>query len=148
MNDPDTNPILNNPYDYPEYHWKLDDAGKATNEMLGGRRPSGAYLTVPKPEREQGAVTITEEKAEPYEQINQMRAQVQEWRNAGYPGTSNTTRNLLEYWTREDDFDNRPFFCQIDAVESTIYICDLLSKKTPPPKKSAKLSAKTAFTAS
>ncbi len=47
----DANPILNGPWDEPSRHWKLDEYFKQTAEIAGGRRASGAYLSVPAPRR-------------------------------------------------------------------------------------------------
>ena len=47
------------------------------------------------------------------------------WREAGYPGVSGVTRRLLEYWTDPEEFDSRRFFfCQIEAVETLIWLTE------------------------
>ena len=45
--------------------------------------------------------------------------------NAGYPGVSGVTRRLLKYWTDPEEFENRRFFfCQIEAVETLIWLTE------------------------
>ena len=45
------------------------------------------------------------------------------WRDTDYPGITRTTRQLLEYWKRPGR-DRRLFFCQIEAVETAIYLTE------------------------
>lgn len=46
---PVTNPVLNNPYDPPNRHWRLDRNLRAIDaQPLTGRRPSLALLPVPR----------------------------------------------------------------------------------------------------
>ena len=47
------------------------------------------------------------------------------WREAGHPGVSGVTRRLLEYWTDPEEFESRRFFfCQIEAVETLIWLTE------------------------
>ena len=54
---------------------------------------------------------------------------VREWRDAGYPGTTETTRRLLAWWFDTDhEVDGRPFAfypAQREAVESLIYVYEV-----------------------
>ena len=43
------------------------------------------------------------------------------WRRGGWPGVTPTTRRLLEYWT-DPSASGKLFFCQIEALETAIYI--------------------------
>ena len=45
----------------------------------------------------------------------------------GYVGTTATTRHLLEYWNDEER-ERRLFFCQIEALETAIYITEVAGK--------------------
>ena len=50
------------------------------------------------------------------------------WRSLGWPGVTPTTRRLLEYWTNEER--ERPlFFCQIEALETAIYLTECATKQ-------------------
>jgi type III restriction enzyme len=45
----------------------------------------------------------------------------------GYVGVTGTTSRLLAYWTR--DLRDKPlFFCQVEAVETAIYITEVARK--------------------
>jgi type III restriction enzyme len=42
-------------------------------------------------------------------------------------GITNTTRQLLEYWNNPDR-ERKPFFCQIEAMETAIYLAEVANK--------------------
>ena len=45
------------------------------------------------------------------------------WREAEYPGVTAITKRLLEHWTDPEEFENRRFFfCQLEAVETLIWL--------------------------
>ena len=126
---PTSSPIINSPYDAPTWHWSLDMEFRACEPALAGRRPSGAYLSVPKPQRRQGALDLTSghrssQQIEPHRQINQIRAAVEAWREAGYPGARAATMALIEHWSNPDTDGLQPYFCQRDAVETAIFLAE------------------------
>jgi len=49
------------------------------------------------------------------------------WRQDGYLGTTKTTARLLEYW-QQPDREKKLFFCQIEALETAIYITEVAKK--------------------
>lgn len=116
----DANPILNGPWDEPSRHWKLDEYFKQTAEIAGGRRASGAYLSVPAPRRgprPKGDCALMA----PHPGINAIRGHVGAWRRAGYSGARERTRRLLEWWAGDGPRE-RPFFAQREAVETVIWL--------------------------
>ncbi len=78
--------------------------------ILSARRPSKAYL------------------------VNELRKAVYKWRDEGYPGVTNTTRRLLQFWFKEDHrLDGglfRFWFCQREAIETLIYVYEVMKKRT------------------
>lgn len=120
------NPIINNPYERPRHHWDLDGNGRATDVLLDGRRPSGPYRGVPLPAGSHEHADCNDEGSEPYAQINAIRAGVASWRKGGYKGASRMSRRLLEHWSRDARSERRPFFCQIDAIETLVWLCEAL----------------------
>ena len=52
---------------------------------------------------------------------------VSQWRAGGYVGVTATTARLLEYWTNPER-ERKLFFCQIEAVETAIYITEVAKK--------------------
>ena len=52
---------------------------------------------------------------------------MQLWRQGGYVGVTPTTARLLDYWT-DPDREKKLFFCQIEALETAIYITEVAKK--------------------
>lgn len=65
-----------------------------------------------------------------------VRREVDAWRAGGYPGASATTRRLLEHWFL-DEHETAPgvpfryYFAQREAVESVIYLYEVLGVRSP-----------------
>src|SRR3989344_3019440 len=127
------NPILNSPYNEPNRHFKADDKG-LTDEIVDGRRPSSSYIPVPRAKTKQkqldlnladGAFGVELQKDNEF--INKVRAKIKMWRDGGYQGITKTSRDLLSYW-RDDTRENKLFFCQIEALETLMYINEVAEK--------------------
>ena len=57
--------------------------------------------------------------------VETIRPRVKAWRADGYPGASGTTRRLLEHWHNvEGREDRRFFFCQLEAIETLIWLSE------------------------
>ena len=121
------NPIINSPYEEPHHHHELDERGNPTGHVLVGRRRSTYLTPIPQPRRQskqqRGLFEEQLERAEENANINNMRQWVSRWRTLGYPGATRISRQLLEYWRRPDRV-NRLFFCQIEALETAIFITE------------------------
>jgi type III restriction enzyme len=126
------NPVLNSPYGEPIRHWKFTDEG-ITDEIVEGRRISSYFVPVPQPRRrgkDKQFVLDTEwtkDREKENDTINRVRGRVALWREGGYIHITRTTRRLLEYW-KDPERENKLFFCQIEAVETAIYIAEAASK--------------------
>ena len=66
--------------------------------------------------------------------VNQIRPRVKAWREADYPGATGITKRLLQHWrdTEQRDTNRRFFFCQLEAIETLIWLTE-----APPPSESA-----------
>ncbi|NQW48277.1 MAG: DEAD/DEAH box helicase family protein [Planctomycetes bacterium] len=131
-------PILNSPYEYPTQHWELDKTGQPTHEIIGKRRPVSFITPIPRAQRGQGgqgdlvlgdASGISNEKQLYHAAIiNRVREHVDRWRSIPDPnqwGVSPETARLLQYWRHHDFTNIRPFFCQIEAVETAIWLTEV-----------------------
>jgi len=134
-------PILNSPYEYPSWHWELDKQGQPTQQIIERRRKAEYITPIPKPRKRKVAAAQTdlvfdegkglstqEQQYDPTPIINLLRSRVDEWRSLPNPNdwqvTPETTR-LLKHW-RHHPFNNiRPFFCQIEAVETAIWLTEV-----------------------
>jgi type III restriction enzyme len=110
--------IICNPYHSPSHHWAYDHNIQGF-EKKDGRRRAG-YMV--------GSASNTgfgEYRELPLAQ--NIRERVDAWRNAGFPGVTKVTKDLLDYWTLRALGDNelRPFFfCQLEAVETLIWLTE------------------------
>lgn len=134
-------PILNSPYHCPSEHWELDAEGQPTNRRVPTRRKSELISPLPMPKsrrssRDQSGLQfdVTNEYSEesqkynPTPIINEIRSYVESWRklpnSEDWKVTSETAR-LLEHWRRDDIRSFRPFFCQIEAIETVIWLSEV-----------------------
>ena len=62
--------------------------------------------------------------------VNKIRNAVFAWRSDNYPGISETTKRLLNFWFKEDHIvENDLFsfwFCQREAIETLIYVYEVM----------------------
>ena len=111
--------VICSPYEMPGEHWRYShSAGKY--ELAPGRRPAGYVRAAPSRSRsadDQGEFR-------PLRLPNLIRARVGRWRSAGYPGITGTTRRLLAHWTDAGARAERLFFCQIEAIETIIWMTE------------------------
>ncbi len=119
-------PILNSPYEEPLEHWYIRTG--ETPERVQGRRP--AMVFQPRDQREawdisDGILNPLPNYERGYEMrlVNLVRERVARWREAGYPGVTRTTDELLRYW-RRDGRDKRLFYAQLEAVETIVFLTE------------------------
>lgn len=124
------NPIINSPYSEPTCHFRFTEEG-ITDEIVQSRRISAYFVPIARPKKKRGQLIFdtewTQDRIEENRFINQVRARVGQWRQGGYQGVSKMTASLLEYWQRPDR-ERLLFFCQIEAVETAIYITEVARK--------------------
>ena len=147
------NPILNSPYRYPGRHWELDADGQPTRKIVESRRRAEFISPIPKPKKRGGKIPAGQEsqesrhtqealifdegkglstRAQQYEQhagiINSVRREVDEWRQRPDPRqwrVTPETARLLRHWRHHRFTGVRPFFCQIEAAETAIWLAEV-----------------------
>jgi type III restriction enzyme len=135
-------PILNSPYDYPSQHWELDETGQPTQKVIEARRQAEFITPIPKPKKrkakdKQGNLDMGHEVSSEEQQyhsaiINGVRAEVDKWRAIPNPndwGVTPETARLLQHWRHHDFSGVRPFFCQVEAVETAIWLTEVAPNK-------------------
>lgn len=136
-------PILNSPYTLPEKHWELDESGQPTQKILDFRRPASFITPIPKPKKStalQGtlledatakALSTKEQEYELATRINELRNTITSWRTLPDPKTwkvTPETGRLLQHWRHHEFGGIRPFFCQLEAVETAIWLTEVAPK--------------------
>ncbi|MEL6709369.1 MAG: DEAD/DEAH box helicase family protein [Pseudomonadota bacterium] len=141
-------PILNSPYAEPQRHHALDEEGQPTElPPVQGRRPSALLSPVPKPRKRKSrksdedqqdlklyaddGLSSEEQEYNPTPIINDIRTQLKTWRSITNPadwGVSPATARLLQHWRSHEYQGIRPFFCQVEAVETIIWLTEVARK--------------------
>src|SRR5262245_21886273 len=124
------NPIINSPFEEPRRHWVFDDAG-ITNTIKDERRKSSYFIPIAQPRKRDRQLTLetqwTLDRLKDNDDINYVRGRVERWRRQAYPDITPVTRLLLEHW-KEPDREQRRFFCQIEALETMIFLTEAAAK--------------------
>ena len=110
--------IINNPYSEPKIHWDYDRTNR-TFSIKDGRRPAGYIIASGSSKSFDDPGVFVE-----IPLVNQIRGRVKEWREKGYLGVSGVTRNLLAHWNSAGERHNRFFFCQLEAIETLIWLTE------------------------
>lgn len=113
--------------------------------MIESRRRSDLITPVPKPKKRKAAKAQTEmvldsgdglstadQEYNPTPIINKIRGHVESWRNLPNPndwGVTPETARLLQHWRHHPFQGVRPFFCQIEAVETAIWLTEVAPQK-------------------
>ncbi|MCL2824707.1 MAG: DEAD/DEAH box helicase family protein, partial [Polyangiaceae bacterium] len=134
-------PILNSPYAYPTRHWELDNTGQPTQQIIDERRAARFITPIPKPKKRklgdpQKAMVFDEglglstaaQQYDPTSMIGEIRSLVGWWRalpNQSSWHVTPETGRLLQHWRHHPFAGLRPFFCQIEAVETLIWLTEV-----------------------
>ncbi len=138
-------PILNSPYEYPSRHWELDDDGQPTHRIIASRRGAEFVTPIPKPRRRggrQARLAIDEDQGMSSSEqeygltayVGEIRQRVDAWRTIPNPedwGVTPETARLLQHWRHHEFSDYRPFFCQVEAVETAIWLTEVAPRLGP-----------------
>ena len=140
-----TQPIINSPYEYPTRHWELDAEGQPTHRLIDRRRRAEFVTPIPKARTrkapgaqdalEFGDRTGVATKAQGYDPtpiINELRGHVDRWRALPSPGdwqVTPETARLLRHWRHHRFGGVRHFFCQIEAIETLIWLTEVAPRR-------------------
>ena len=133
-------PILNSPYEYPGRHWELDADRQPTNRVVDRRRTVSFITPIPAARKQRAkrqqemvfdeAASALGTDGQQYDLtaiIESVRHSVGEWRRlprTKWQVTPETAR-LLHHWRHHQFSDIRPFFCQVEAVETVIWLTEV-----------------------
>jgi len=132
-------PILNSPYQYPKRHWELDGTGQPTQQLIETRRRAEFITPIPKAKKQKGAAKqesllfddgLSSQK-QAYDHtavINSVRKEVDKWRELKNPAdwrVTPETARLLQHWRHHPFSSIRPFFCQVEAAETLIWLTEV-----------------------
>ena len=110
--------IINSPYKEPKEYWDYDENSQSFHRKFG-RRSAGYYIA------NQGSNQFNEKgNFIPLPLVNEIRKRVKAWKLNNYPGITSVTRKLIEHWYARDVRRFPFFFCQLDAIETIIWLVE------------------------
>ena len=134
-------PILNSPYKSPARHWELDKSGQPTQRITENRRKADFITPIPKPRRRKNyqtqddfvfdegkGLSTKEQQYDTTSLVNEIRSHVDAWRalpNANQWQVTPETALLLKHWRSYNFTGFRPFFCQVEAAETLIWLTEV-----------------------
>lgn len=134
-------PILNSPYIKPDRHWELDSLGQPTQKIIETHRRAEFITPIPKPKKQKKVpaqqafvfdegkgLSTKEQQYDPTSIINHIRSEVDHWRALPHPDqwqVTPETARLLRHWRHHPFGGVRPFFCQVEAVETMIWLAEV-----------------------
>lgn len=132
-------PILNSPYRRPTRHHALDDEGQPLDSPpVDGRRSSKYLVPVPRGRRAKASAAQKDldldqggregGRYSPNDLVNELRRHLESWRALPNPsdwGVTPTTQRLLQHWRHHEFSNQRPFFCQVEAAETIIWLSEV-----------------------
>jgi type III restriction enzyme len=143
-------PILNSPYELPSRRHALDKDGQPLDAPpIQRRRRSELITPVPKPRKRRKAgrdtqqalvfedaagLTDAGQEYNPTPIINEIRDHVAAWRNLPNPNdwqVTPATPRFLQNWRHHLFRERRPFFCQVEAVETIIWLTEVAEPSWP-----------------
>lgn len=133
-------PILNSPFEYPMRYWELDETGQPTEKVIECRRSAKFITPIPKPKKRKAAaqsgfvfdegkgLSTKEQQYDPTSIINEVRGNVVAWRSLPNPNqwqVTPETARLIQHWRHHKFGGVRPFFCQVEAAETAIWLTEV-----------------------
>jgi type III restriction enzyme len=117
--------IINSPYEEPRSYWRYNRENRTFTLVEGERRPAGYVIASESSKSFDDPGVFVE-----IPLVNQIRPRVKTWREEGYPGVTGITKRLLEHWVNPEEFETRRFFfCQLEAVETIIWLAEAPAAK-------------------
>ena len=124
-------------------HWELDDRASLPNESLRRRRRAEFITPIPKPEKRKGSgrkswilslrkrsISSPDQQYDPTPIINEFRHYVDQWRSLPIPtiGGSHPKPPVCCSIGATITSRHPPFFCQVEAVETAIWLTEVAPK--------------------
>jgi len=133
-----SNPILNNPYEPPRFHYATDpkDGSLNYNDIRKGRRVYTRERQVI-PLKQIQASLLDMNEATTTEDLNHvinlLREEISDWRNDGYNDVTRVSQTLLNFWFNnpEREVTQKLFFAQQEAIETAIWLNEVAEKTNP-----------------
>src|ERR1700731_2139853 len=106
-------PIISSPYECPTRHWELDETGQPTQKIIERRRSAKFITPIPKPKKRKSPA----QSGFVFDEGKGLSTKEQQY--------DPETACLLQHWRHHEFSGVRPFFCQVEAVETAIWLTEV-----------------------
>ena len=127
------NPIINRPYDPPEWHWQRRANGSIApirkrpgRYPATGRLPKVAELRLRNPLQASGDLS---DLLPQLSMVNDIRREVAAWQSQGFLGATRVTRELIGHWTNPEK--DGLYFAQREALLTAIWLGEIAPESGP-----------------
>jgi len=111
--------IISSPYEEPNQHWSYNRNSRTFSLASGRRQPGYVVASADSQAFDDPGIFV------PIELVKKIRPRIKKWRKNGYPGVTGITKRLLNHWyDPEERIDRRFFFCQLEAIETIIWLAE------------------------
>jgi type III restriction enzyme len=112
--------IVNSPFKEPTKYWRYIRETQDFELVEGSRRAAGYWR------RSKTTVDTSDDPGDfvSIELVNIIRQRVRMWRESGYTNCTGVTRKLLGNWSDKEQRAQPLFFCQLEAVETAIWLVE------------------------
>jgi len=128
------NPILNSPYEEPEFRYHMNEKGELDySDIREGRRYFTPDITpIPTRQGPQKEMFEVNDHAAEYGThiVNLLRKEISKWRENQYPDTTRVSKELLNFWflNPERHAIRKLFFAQRESIETAIWLNEVAQK--------------------
>ena len=111
--------IICNPYKEPDVNWKYDRDTQGFKKVHL-RRKSGIIKS------SKTDTNVFDDPGEfiEFKTVNEIRKRVSDWKNNGYRNVTQVTKDLLEHWNNKEQRELPFFWCQLEAIETLIWLTE------------------------
>ncbi|MBK8398070.1 MAG: DEAD/DEAH box helicase family protein [Leptospiraceae bacterium] len=112
--------IINSPFEEPKHYWYYDNKSQKFSKEAG-RRPAGYVIASESKSRNDMGKFVE------IPLVNEIRPIIKTWKENGYSGISSISKKLLAHWNDvsvRKDSNVQFFFCQLEAIETLIWITE------------------------
>ena len=116
--------IICNPYKEPDVNWKYDrDIQGFKKKIKEENQVLSNHL--------KRIQTIFDDPGEfiEFKTVNEIRRRVKDWKNNGYRNVTQVTKDLLEHWNNKEQRELPFFWCQLEAIETLIWLTEANSSE-------------------
>ena len=125
------NPVINSLLEETRRHFRFTEDG-VMDEIVDGHRISEYFVPIPRTKKKSSKqlsfkTEWTSDRLQENQFTNWVWERVKKRRKGCYQGITHVSAQLIEYWNKPGR-EPKLFFCQIEALETVIYVTEAAGK--------------------